>query len=905
MPTEMNRTYHPADLERRWYPFWEERGCFAPAGEGGPFVVTIPPPNVTGELHMGHALEHTIHDAIVRRQRMRGVPTLCLPGMDHAGIGTQMKVVEALRAEGVDRRDLGREEFVRRCWQWTERYGGAILQQLRSLGCSYDWSRQRFTLDEGYVDAVLETFVRLYEKGWIYRGRRMVNWCPQCQTVVSDLEVEFRDLASHLWHFRYPAADGSASVVVATTRPETMLGDTAVAVHPSDDRYRDLVGEEVILPLTERRIPVIADAMVEREFGTGAVKVTPAHDPNDDEIGQRHDLAYVDVIGKDGCMTEAAGPYAGLAREAARERVLADLEAIGALVRTEDYTHSVGHHDKCGTVLEPLRSEQWFMKMSELAKPALEQIRAGRVRFVPERFQRAEVEWLENLRDWCLSRQLWWGHRIPIYTHAETGEVRAAKASPGPEWEQDEDVLDTWFSSGLWPFATLGWPRQTEDLERFYPTTLMIMGRDILYLWCARMMMLGAELTGKEPFSTVLIHATVLTGEGRRMSKSLGTGVDPMELINRYGADATRFSLALQVSENQDLRFKVTWACKSCGHEYQTDDLPATCAGCGKPLETHVAHAEQAESAQRFCTKLWNLSRFLLLNLDESTPGPQPLAELANAPLELADRWILSRFGAAVSEINAAMDAYALGAACRCLYHFVWDELADWYVELVKPRLRDPEAARSGGHTARAILVTVLDGVLRLAHPFMPFLTEEIWQRLPGRQADSSLCVAPWPDADTTLADAEAEAGMEQVVAVTRAIRNLRAELGLPAGRRVEVALSGEGTLERAYVEQAAPCEILPAAVEGRALRTRAGGYEIALPIAGAVNLEAETARVTKALQSLDKDLRRSEGKLANEKFLTRAPAAVVEKERQTLAGLREREQTLRERLELFSGEGE
>ena len=902
MAEELNRTYEPAEVEGRWYQYWLDHDYFKPRDDPDrqPFVVTIPPPNVTGELHMGHALEHVIHDAIIRRKRMQGIPTLCLPGMDHASISTQMKVVDALQKEGIDRRDIGREEFVKRCWDWTDHYGGTILRQLRSLGCSYDWSRQRFTLDDPYVDAVLEAFVRFYDRGWIYRGLRMVNWCPECQTVVSDLEVEFRDLNSHLWHFRYPAVEGSASIVVATTRPETMLGDTAVAVHPEDERYADLVGKQLLLPLMDRPILVVADEQVDREFGTGAVKVTPAHDPNDDEIGQRHDLPYVDVIGKDGCMTDAAGAYAGLTREEARKRVLADLDARGLLVKTEDYAHSVGHHDRCGRILEPLRSEQWFMNMRELADGALKTIREGRVRFTPERFTAAETDWLENIRDWCLSRQLWWGHRIPIYTHAETGEVRAAKESPGPEWAQDEDVLDTWFSSGMWPFATLGWPRETEDLKRFYPTTLMIMGRDILYLWCARMIMLGEEFTGRAPYADVLIHATVLTGEGKRMSKSLGTGVDPMELINRYGADATRFSLAQQVSEGQDIRFKVTWACKNCDHEYQTDDLPDTCANCKEPLETHVVHADQADAARRFCTKIWNLSRFMLMNLDESTPGPQPLEELKRQELELADRWIISRYNATVAAVDDAFERYALGEACHTLYHFVWDELADWYAELVKPRLRDEAAAP----LARAILISVLDGVLRLAHPFMPFLTEEIWQRLPEREADTSLCVAEWPQPNDALHDPEAEQAMERVINVTRAIRNLRAELGLPSGQRVNAFVSDDARLERAYVEHSAPCDLLSEAPTERALQARAGEFDIAVPLAGAIDVEAEVAKVEKSLAGLEKEINKREGKLRNEQFLTRAPAEIVERERGVLNDLLEQHKALQARKELITGDG-
>ena len=926
MPRELTKSYEPRDVERRLYAFWMDRQCFAaPVPKGGeagapPYCITIPPPNVTGELHMGHALQHSVHDLVLRRKRMQGFNALCVPGTDHAGISTNIKVAQALRAEGKDRWEVGRDGFVERAREWTLKYGGTILDQLKALGCSYDWSRSRFTLDEfveegsdtagwalgrlytrsGYARAVLTAFVRFFEQGLIYRAERIVNWCPQCRTTLSELETEHREVCSHLWHLRYPAADSGEGLVVATTRPETMLGDTGVAVSPSDARYAHLVGKCVILPLMDREIPVVADHHVDAAFGSGAVKVTPAHDPNDWDIAQRHPELLPPIVAMDdrGEMTEEAGPYAGLSRQEARARVLADLESRGLIEKTEEYTHAVGHHDKCGTVIEPLLKLQWWARCDALAAKALAAVRSGRVTFTPERFARLETDWLENIRPWCVSRQLWWGHRIPLFycLDCDLGVERDPAAGlqvredarpiasverpercpgcGGSDLEQDPDVLDTWFSSALWPHATLGWPEQTPELDYFYPTDLMITGRDILYLWVARMIMTGEEFAGREPFREVLIHATVMTEDGRRMSKSLGTGVDPLDLIELYGADATRFGLTSLVTESQDIRFKMQW--RSGGK-------------VASGLDDVLARAEQIEQMRNFCTKLWNLSRFVLMNLADDSPAPR-LEELPTAELELADRWILSRFAAASAAVNDAVDRYAMGEASWALYHFLWDELADWYVELAKPRLRaeNPELVRS-------VLAALLESFLRLAHPFLPFITEEIWHSLPGNHG-AVLMLAPYPGAHQELRDADADARMERVIEVTRAIRNLKAELGVPS-RPVDVAILGGGELETAYVEQSARARVVRARPDGPAASAAAAGFEIVIATAGLVDVEAERARLQKELDGLRQELAGVEAKLGNELFVSRAPAAVVEKQRGYETDLRDRIGTLEARL--------
>lgn len=889
---ELAKTFDPQGVEGRLYQTWMERGYFrAPVEPGRPrFCVTIPPPNVTGELHMGHALQHAVHDLIVRRKRMQGYNTLCLPGTDHASIGTSVKIEQALREEGLTRWDLGRERYLERAWEWTRKYGGTILKQLQALGCSYDWSRTRFTLDDAYYRAVMTTFVECYNQGWIYRGKRVMNWCPTCQTVVSDLEVEHKEVAANLWHIRYPRADGSGSVTVATTRPETMLGDTAVAVRPGDERYAAQVGRIFTLPLVGREIPMVADHYVDASFGTGVVKVTPAHDPNDFEIGRRHQLDAVQVIGPDGRMTEATGAYAGLDRFEARRRVLAALEQQGLLEKVEPYTHSVGHHDRCKTMLEPLLSEQWFMRMEELAAKALAAVREGRVTVIPERFGPMLEEWLANVRDWCISRQLWWGQRIPVYTCDACGHQFAAVDPPSacPECgggvRQDEDVLDTWFSSAIWPHATLGWPEQTPELEYFYPTDLMITGRDILFLWIARMVMTGEQFMGREPFEDVLIHATVMTAEGKRMSKSLGTGVDPLELLGLYGADTLRFALTSLVTETQDIRFKITWREGGTAAAGESDEID---------------RAEQCEAARNFCTKLWNISRFVRTNLGDPPPPLRAPGDLWEEELTLADRWILSRLTATVTAVDSALDEYRLGEASWLLYHFVWDDLADWYVELAKPRLREPAA---GVIDVRVPLLAVLETTLRLAHPFLPFITEEVWQALPG--TGESLMIAPYPEPAPELRNEEAERGMASVIEVTRAIRNLRNELQVPVRETVEVLLRGGelGAEERAYVEQMARARLVEDALPEPHVHTPAAGMEVVMGLANMLDPKAENERVRKQLAEIETDLAKLRGRLANEQFLQKAPPEQVEKARRQLDELLERKAALEQRLRLFGG---
>src|SRR5690606_960754 len=730
--------------------------------------IVIPPPNVTGSLHMGHALNNTLQDVLVRWKRMQGYDTLWLPGTDHAGIATQIKVEEDLRErEGLTRHDLGREAFLQRVWEWKEHYRSRIVGQLKRLGVSCDWSRERFTMDEGCSRAVREVFVHLYNRGLIYRGRYIINWCPHCQTTLSDLEVEHQEVQGKIWHLRYPYKNRPGYAVVATTRPETMLGDTAVAVNPGDGRYRDLVGETVILPLMDREIPIIADEFVDPEFGTGMVKVTPAHDPNDFEMGQRHGLEQIQVIGLDARMTEAAGAYAGLDRYEARRRVVEDLEALGLLEKVEEHTHAVGHCYRCGHVVEPLVSDQWLVKRKPLAEPAIDAVKRGQIRYVPDRFSKNYLHWMENIRDWCISRQLWWGHRIPVWTCAGGHQFAAIEdpiACPecgSTELTQDPDVLDTWFSSALWPFSTMGWPEKTADLERYYPTDVLVTGFDIIYFWVARMIFMGLEFMKEKPFSDVLIHGLVRDHLGRKMSKSLGNGVDPLEVIDQYGADALRMTLVSGVAPGNDMRY----------------------------------HPEKVEASRNFANKIWNAARFALMHLEGFTPrlGVDRADEdgeasgawqrfLAEEGVELADRWILSRYHRTVAEVTRHLGRYDLGEGARTLYDFIWSEFCDWYIELVKERLngRRGEAAR---RAAQQVLWYVLKGTLELLHPYMPFITEELWQHLPG--TGESIVVTPWPTSDPQLIDPRVEEAMDVVMDVIKAIRNIRAEKGVPPGRQI------------------------------------------------------------------------------------------------------------------------
>ncbi|MGI6583015.1 MAG: valine--tRNA ligase [bacterium] len=875
----LSTVYNPRVVEDKWYQYWMEGDYFRPTidPEQEPFTIVIPPPNVTGALHMGHALDNTIQDVLIRWKRMTGVPTLWLPGTDHAGIATQARVVESLAQEGLTPQDLGREKFLERTWQWKEQYGGRIIEQLKRLGASCDWSRERFTMDEGCSRAVREVFVSLFEKGLIYRGDYIVNWCPQCGTAISDIEVEHEEEEGKLWHFRYPLIDGEGYVTVATTRPETILGDTAVAVHPEDERYRDLVGKKLVLPGVGRQIPIVADPYVDPEFGSGAVKVTPAHDPNDFLIGLRHGLEQVVVMAPDGTMNENAGKYQGMDRLECREALVADFDREGYLVKVEDHLHAVGHCSRCDTTIEPLLSKQWFVRMKPLAEPALEAVRQGQIRFVPERFTKIYCDWLENIRDWCISRQLWWGHRIPVWYCQDCDEIIASREDLnqcphcGGEVEQDPDVLDTWFSSALWPFSTLGWPDATEDLNYFYPTSVLVTGRDIIFFWVARMIFMGLEFMQEEPFREVLIHGLVLDSQGRKMSKSLGNGIDPLEVIEEYGADTLRFMLMTSTTPGNDMRF----------------------------------YWERVENCRNFANKIWNASRFALMNLTDFQPEGIEEDQLAYS---MADRWILSRLNRTIARVTEELEEYQLGEAATTLYEFIWGEFCDWYIEMIKPRLYAKEDGE-GRRTSQYVLWKVLETTLRLLHPFMPFITEEIWQHLP--HGGPSICVAPWPEAGDT--DPAVEEEMERIMAVIRGVRNIRAEMNIPPGKKVPVAIQAPAGLQSQleagipYITQLAGVGTVtmqePVTEKPRqAAAAMVGGVEVYVPLEGLIDIDKEIARLRKEEQNLVKEVERVTKKLQNENFLAKAPAEVVAKEREKEKEYREKLAKVRERIALLEG---
>lgn len=898
MTEELAKTYDPKAMEEKWYGYWEQRGFFnADVQSDKPaFCITIPPPNVTGELHMGHAIQHAIHDLVVRWKRMQGYETLCLAGTDHAGIATQMKVEqELIESEGKDRYDLGREAMLERIWRWKEKYGDAIYNQLRKMGASYDWRRERFTLDDDYVEAVLHAFARFQDHGWIYRGTRMINWCPQCRTVISDLETEERELGGHLWHIRYPSKGDGPDVVVATTRPETMLGDTAVAVHPADTRWAQAIGAEVELPLVDRIIAIVADDYADPEMGSGAVKVTPAHDPNDYEIGLRHDLEQIQVIGFDGIMTEAAGRFSGMDRYKCRQAVVAALEEQGLLVRVEDHQHAVPHHDKCGTVIEPLPMEQWFMDMKALAEKTRPVLEREEIAYVPDRFRHYAIDWLDQIRDWALSRQIWWGHRIPAWycpacsadglipmgglerdQALREGSFRvsvAAGAKPfvsvtrpercpncgGSDWVQDPDVLDTWFSSALWPFATLGWPQRAEDLAYFYPTDLMITARDILYLWVLRMAMTSLECREQIPFKTVLVHPTILTKDGRRMSKSLGTGLNPLDLIDLYGADATRYSLLAQAGAVQDVRFDA--------------DIE----------DNKVQASASAEAGRNFGNKLWNATRFVLMNTESFQPGDFE-------PAELADRWIWSRMQATVRDVTGHLEGYRFADLTRAVYDFVWRDYCDWYLELAKVRLQgDNPQARL---VIQRNMVAVLDTALRLLHPIMPFITETLWQALTGGDKGESLMVAAWPESTSDQRDAESESQMQRMQEVVTSVRVIRGEMNVPPAKRIELLVSATGadTAARlgeleAYIALLCRADSVTIGTEleqpAASASAVTGDIEIFVPLEGLIDFAAERQRLQKEIDKFTGLLKGLDGKLANANFVDKAPPEVVERERQ------------------------
>ena len=868
---ELPKAYAPKAVEEKWYTWWEEHGYFYAEVEKDrrPYCITIPPPNVTGELHMGHALQHSVHDAIIRFKRMQGYNTLCLPGTDHAGIATQMKVEQQLwQEEKKTRWDVGRDEMVRRIWIWTEKYGGAILKQLRALGCSYDWRRTRFTLDEGYHKAVLEAFVRFYQRGWIYRGERMVNWCPRCLTVISDLEVEEVTTQGFLWYIRYPMHEGNGEVVVATTRPETMLGDTAVAVHPEDRRWHARLGKQVVLPLMDRPIPIVSDEYADPKMGSGAVKITPAHDPNDFEVGKRHNLPLVRVIDDDGRMTADAGRFAGLDRFEARKAVLQALEQGGYLVKRDAYEYNIPTHDKCGTIIEPLPKEQWFMNMKPLAQATIPALEREETKYFPDRFRNYSIEWLQNIRDWTLSRQLWWGHRVPVWTCGDCHEVivqaeppaHCSKCNSG-KLEQDPDVLDTWFSSALWPFATLGWPARTPEIEYFYPTNLLITSREILYLWVARMIMTSLEFVGKIPFHHVLIHPTILTKDGKRMSKSLGTGIDPLELIAMYGADATRFALLYQCSSTQDVRFDA--------------DVE----------ENRVLRSMTTEMCRNFANKVWNASRFVLMNLGEEPVKSEGLP--AGEEAEFADRWIFHRLNETIHKVTEALENYRFDDYSKQLYEFVWGEFCDWYVEMAKLRLYGHDAKEQT--KVRQRLVFLLDQILRLLHPAMPFVTEEIWQAL--HQGEGSIMVQSYPETNANWVQPGAKENMGFFMEIVRSVRNLRAEMSCPPSKEVKVILFGPQAeldflrSQERYLRALAKTGSVDYLRKGERPRGAAtavvGLTEIYLPLGDLINLEEEKTRLNRELARAQEELNRVQRKLGNGEFMAKAKEEVVCREKE------------------------
>ncbi len=874
------KVYDPQSFEKKWYKFWEENKLFHAEVDKSkkPYSMVIPPPNVTGQLHMGHALDNTLQDILIRFRRMQGYNAVWIPGCDHAGIATQAKVEASLREEGTNRYELGREKFLERVWDWKEQYGNRIMSQLRSLGSSCDWDRQRFTMDEGCSAAVREVFVSLYDKGLIYQGTRITNWCPNCNTAISDIEVEHENENGHLWHLRYQVEGEDRYVEIATTRPETMFGDTGVAVHPEDERYKDIVGKTLILPIVNRRIPLFADEYVDKEFGTGAVKVTPAHDPNDFEMGLRHNLEQIKVINNDGTMGEGAGKYNGMDRYECRKALVKELEELGVLVSVEEHEHAVGHCSRCHSTIEPMVSKQWFVKMESLAKPAMEAVKDGRIKFVPERFSKIYLQWLENIRDWCISRQLWWGHRIPAWYCDDCGETSVSRTDltecphcHSKHIHQDEDVLDTWFSSGLWPFETMGWPKETEELKHFYPTATLVTGYDIIFFWVARMVMMGLEFGKDIPFHHVFIHGLVRDSQGRKMSKSLGNGIDPVEVIEKYGADTLRFMLITGNTPGNDMRF----------------------------------YWERVEGARNFANKIWNASRYMLMNLEGFDKSFKPAEE----DYTLSDKWILSRYARTVRDVTENLDKFELGEAGRMIYEFIWNEFCDWYIELTKARLYDKENVRAR-NTALYVLSTVLEGTLRLLHPFMPFLTEEIWQKVPHDDALKSIMETSWPEVKAECISDEIEADMTAIMETIKTVRNMRAEVGAAPSKKSELILNFTDeslravfTENQSYLDKLAssdPITILPAGADKpeNAMAGMVNGVEVFLPLKGLIDVDKETARLTKELEKLDKEISRLAKKLGNEGFLAKAPADVVAGEKEKLAGYEEKKKSVEGRMQ-------
>ena len=875
MSKNLEKTYNPKEIEAKLYEKWCEEKYFHAEVDRSkkPFTTVMPPPNITGKLHMGHALDNTLQDILIRYKRMQGYNALWIPGTDHAAISTEVKVTNQLKAEGIDKKELGREGFLKRTWQWKEEYAGTIEGQLKKLGVSCDWDRERFTMDEGCSNAVKEVFLRLHEKGFIYKGSRIINWCPVCKTSLSDAEVEHEEQAGHFWHIKYPIVGTERFLEIATTRPETLLGDTAIAVHPDDDRYKDIVGKNVILPLVGREIPIVADAYVDKEFGTGAVKITPAHDPNDFEVGKRHNLPEINILNDDATIVEGYGRYSGMDRYEARKAIVEDLEKEGYLVSIEEHVHNVGTHDRCKTTVEPMIKPQWFVKMDELAKPAINAIKTGELKFVPERFGKIYLNWLENIRDWCISRQIWWGHRIPAYYCDECGEVVVAREMPEKcphcgctHLTQDEDTLDTWFSSALWPFSTLGWPEETEDFKYFYPTDVLVTGYDIIFFWVIRMVFSGYEQTGKCPFHHVLIHGLVRDSLGRKMSKSLGNGIDPLEIIDKYGADALRLTLVTGNAPGNDMRF----------------------------------YMERVEASRNFANKVWNASRFIMMNMEKAEIPD----EIDLSTLTAADKWILSKVNSLAKEITANMDNFDLGIAVQKIYDFIWEEFCDWYIEMVKPRLWNDEDETKGA--ALWTLKNVLINALKMLHPYMPFITEEIFCNLSDEE---SIMISSWPEYKEEWNFEAEENAIETIKEAVRGIRTVRTSMNVPNSKKATVYVVSENAKIREIFEhgkvffaalgfasevivQADKTGIADDAVS--ALLPEAAIY---MPLQELVDIEKEKERLHKEEKRLEGELNRVNGMLNNEKFVSRAPEAKIQEERAKLEKYTQMMSQVKERL--------
>lgn len=876
MKKELEKTYNPTEIEARLYEKWQEKKYFHAEVDKSkkPYTIVMPPPNITGQLHMGHALDNTLQDTLIRFKRMQGYETLWLPGTDHASIATEAKIVEAMREEGISKEDIGREKFLERAWEWKRQYGGRIVSQLKKIGSSCDWDRERFTMDDGCNKAVKEVFTRLYDKGLIYRGERIINWCPHCCTSISDAEVEYEDQAGHFWHLRYPFADGSGYIELATTRPETLLGDTAVAVNPNDERYKDMVGKTLILPLVHREIPLVADDYVDMEFGTGVVKITPAHDPNDFEVGLRHDLPIINVMTDDAKIVDEYEKYAGMDRYEARKVIVEDLEAEGALIKVEDHSHNVGTCYRCGTTVEPRVSKQWFVKMKPLAGPAIDAVKKGETKFIPGHFDKTYFHWLENIRDWCISRQLWWGHRIPAFYCDDCGEMVVTKEESaicpkcGKPMRQDPDTLDTWFSSALWPFSTLGWPDQTEEMEYFYPTSTLVTGYDIIPFWVMRMIFSGIEQTGQTPFDTVLIHGLVRDSQGRKMSKSLGNGIDPLEVIDKYGADALRMSLVTGNAPGNDMRF----------------------------------YWERVEANRNFANKVWNASRFIMMNL-----GDREIKRPADEAFTTVDRWILSTLNTLIQEVTDNMEKFELGIAVQKIYDFIWDEFCDWYIEIAKRRLYKADEDREAADVALWTLQYVLLQAMKLLHPYMPFITEEIFCTL--QSEEESIMISTWPEYSETQCFPEEEKAMELVKAAVKGIRNVRAEMNVVPSRKAKVYIvSGQEEIRNVFTAMENDYQTLLFASEVEITTEKPADMENAvsvvipnatlyMPLADLIDFAKEKERLEKEKKRLEGELKRVNGMLNNEKFISKAPQAKIDEEKEKLAKYTDMMEKVQEQL--------